>query len=113
DAGKICLAAYACAKAAVESVIPDVQFPNRRGIDGRNEINRIVRHVYYVLVSSDAIELWHIVVWQCIGLDFQSPSAVSDSDDRPLRLCPLYNGQIPRRPSFNRLRSRIVLIFES
>src|SRR5262249_4609677 len=45
DAGEIGLAADAGAETAIERVIPDVEFPYRRRIYGRNEVNRAMRNV--------------------------------------------------------------------
>ena len=55
DAGEIGLAADPAAVAAVERVIPHVQFPHGRRVHRRDEVAQVVRHVHDVFVGADAV----------------------------------------------------------
>ena len=60
DAREVGLAADAGAEARVERVVPDVQLPRRRRVDGGDEVDGVVRHVDDVLVGADAVEARHL-----------------------------------------------------
>ena len=60
DAGEVGFATDSGAKTTVEGVVPDVEFPVDRRVDGGDEVNRIVGHVHDVLVGPDAIEARHL-----------------------------------------------------
>src|SRR4029450_13713922 len=69
DAWEIGLAADSRAESHVERVIPDVQLPDVRRVDGGHEIHgwnrpavrtrNLVRHIDDVLVRADAVEWGH------------------------------------------------------
>src|SRR5262245_55356623 len=78
DEREVGLAAYARAEAGVERVVPDVQLPGRRRVNGRNEINRVVRHVNDVFVRADAVESRQFVIGQTVALQLESPARMRE-----------------------------------
>ena len=97
-AGEVGLAADARAETAVECVIPNVQFPNRRRIDHREEVhgrNRLavragnhVGDIGDVFVGADAVERRHLVGWQGRAGLLEPPAGMCRADERALALCP-------------------------
>ena len=74
-----------------------------------------MRDVDDVFVGADAVVLRHFLVGEiveAVGRQLQSPAGVRVADDRALRLRPLQNRQIPRRPIFEHLRVGIILILQ-
>ena len=88
DAGEVGLAADPAAVAAVERVIPDVQFPGGRRVDRRDEVDRVVDHVDDVFVGADAVERRDLVVRQLVGVASAAPSPSARSRRPPPATCP-------------------------
>src|SRR5262249_26088959 len=76
DAGEVGLTADAAGIAAIERVIPDVQFPDAGRVDGRDKVAGVVHDVDDVFVGPNAIEFGHVQSWQLLGRHLQSPTAV-------------------------------------
>src|SRR5215510_12258744 len=113
DAREIGLAADARTEACVERVVPDVQFPRRGRVDGRDEIYGVMRHVDDVFVRADSVETRQFVIGEGVALRLQAPARMREAGDRALALRPLQDRQIPRRPIFQDLDAGIVLFFQS
>ena len=80
DAGEIRLAADLRPEAAIQRVIPDVEFPDARRIDGGDEIAHIMGDGDDVLVRPDAVELGHRVIGQLVrGAAVPAAGRVGDS----------------------------------
>src|SRR5262245_2942606 len=112
-AGKVRLTADARSKPTVECVIPDIQLGNERSICRGNEIHRIMRHIYNVLVGADSVEGRHFVVRQIGTPNLQANSGVRESGDSALRFRPFQNREVPGRPVLNLPRFGIVLVAEA
>ena len=110
--GKVGLAADLGPIAAVERVIPDVELPRGRGVDGRDEVDRVVHHVDDVLVGADAVERRDLVGGKLVVGDLEAPARMREADDAALRLAPLEHGQVPARPLLDPGRARIVVFLE-
>ena len=70
DTWKVGFAANATRVTAIEGVVPNVELPDRRGIDGGDEIANIVDNVDNVFVRSNTIEGRHIVVGELVTWHF-------------------------------------------
>ena len=66
-AREICLTADPATVAAIQGVVPDVQFPDRRRIHGADEITSIVGDVNQVFVGADAVHPRHDVIGKLVG----------------------------------------------
>ena len=113
NAGEVRLAAYPRTEAHVQCVIPDVEFPDRRRVDGRDEVDGVVRHVHNELVRADPVKPGHLVVRQFVALDLQPPPRVREAHDGALSLSPLEHRQIPGRPLVDTSRTGIVVLLQS
>ena len=105
DAGEIGLAADAALIAAVERVVPDVQLPEDRRIDRRNEIAHVVNDVDDVFIGADAVEPRHFEVGQRCRPTLASPSRCARSRQCLLALCPI---SAPAGPNWAIPRSCVV-----
>src|SRR5215217_6046196 len=64
DTGKIRFPTDPRTKTGIESVIPDVKFPNRRSVYCRDEVDCIMGDVDDVFVSANPVERGHFIVGQ-------------------------------------------------
>src|SRR5262245_51109907 len=113
DAWEICLAAGAPTESGAERFVPDVRLPGRGGVNGRDAITRVVRHVNAVFVRADAVESRQFVIRQDVALQLQSPARMRDPYDCALPLRPLQDRQIPCGPILQNLSARIILLFQA
>ena len=97
---------------AVERVVPDIELPGGRGVDGRDEIDRVVDHVDDVLVGADAVERRDLVGRKLVVGNLEAPPRVREADDGPLRLAPFEHRQVPARPFLDPRRPWIVVFLE-
>jgi hypothetical protein len=61
---KICFAQHRRSKAAVQCVVPEVQFRHRAELHAGGEVDRVVRDVHDELVCADQIEARNFVIRQ-------------------------------------------------
>src|SRR3954467_8378813 len=87
-------------KSAIKRVIPDIQFPDARRIDGGNEIANAVGYINDIFVGANTIESRHIERRQTLGRNGQSPAAMGITNHPALLLAPFENRQIPAWPLF-------------
>ncbi len=110
DAGKVGLAADPGGVAAVERVIPDVQLPDGRRVDGRDEIarrrGRRRRCIRWRRCRRTAACRRSAACWPALAV----PSRCARSRPRRPALAPLQHRQVPTRPLFDAGRAGIVVL---
>src|SRR5262245_2751178 len=122
DAREIGLATDSRAEAHVERVIPDVQLPDVRRVDGGHEIHgwnrpavpirNLVRHIDDVLVRADAVEWGNDVVRQLRRVHLEAESRMGGPAHRSLALRPSQRVQPERGPVFEGGATRVDLFVE-
>src|SRR5215467_5934359 len=111
DAWKVGLAGDSGTETQIQSVVPDVEFPNVRSIYSRNEINSVGKcDVNNVFIGADSVESWYLVVGQVTGLDSKTEPGMSEARNCSLLFGPTQNRQVPRRPICKTLSPRIILV---
>ena len=110
DTRKIRLPADARAVARIQRVIPDIEFPGIRCIDGGYEIDQILGDTHDVFVGADAVERRNFIRGKLFPLDRQTPPGVCETGNRALLFGPAKNRDAPARPVFDALGARIILL---
>src|SRR5688500_93970 len=69
-------------------------------------------HIDDVLVGPDPVEARYFIIGQIISGHLQTPAGMRKTDNGALRLRPLEDRKITRRPVLELLRAWIVLLFQ-
>ncbi len=123
DAREIGLAADAGAEAAVQGVVPDVEFPRVGGVDGGDEIDGWnlfavrsldgVGDVHDVLVGADPIVGRDLVVGEFVARDAEPPARVGRPHHRALLLGPAQGVETEGGPVVLGLATGVNLVLEA
>ena len=88
NAREVGLAGNLAPVSAVKRVIPDVELPWRRGVDGRDEIDGVVHHVDDILVGADAVKGRDLIRRQLVVSAASAPIPSVKTRQLPLATCP-------------------------